>query len=82
MSASRGIGAGRMRSSLLLSLLGAAVAGCATAPAAPSFRAGPGRIAVVSAFEPELARLRVAAEIRESRIVNGRTVWVATRRGW
>jgi adenosylhomocysteine nucleosidase len=62
----------RRRLSLVLHCLIAA--GCASAPAPGARPGGPTRIAIVSAFEPELAKLRAAADIAETRVVNGRTV--------
>lgn len=39
------------------------------------------RIAVISAFEPELVRLRATAKINETRVINGRTHYLGTLAG-
>jgi adenosylhomocysteine nucleosidase len=62
-------------------LLCLVVAGCASTPAPRPRPEGPMRIAIVSAFEPELARLRAAADIAETRVVNGRTVHIGRLAG-
>lgn len=64
----------------LLFVVALLAAGCATAARAPA-AAEPPRIAVVSAFEPELAKLRAAAELRETRVVNGRTLYLGRLAG-
>ena len=54
--------------------------GCATLPAGRGARETP-RIAVMSAFEPELVALRAASTITGTRVVNGRTHYLGTLAG-
>lgn len=68
----------RRLSPVLLCLI---VLGCASTPASLARPEGPRRIAIVSAFEPELAKLRAAADIAETRVVNGRTVHIGRLAG-
>ncbi|MDX2193706.1 MAG: 5'-methylthioadenosine/S-adenosylhomocysteine nucleosidase [Gemmatimonadales bacterium] len=57
--------------------------GCAAAvrTAGPSPAAGPARIAIVSAFEPELERLRARATLTGTLVINGRTHWLGRLEG-
>lgn len=62
-----------------------ALASCATAgprpSTTPSAPAGPPRIAIISAFEPELTALRAATRITGTRVVNGRTHYLGSLAG-
>ncbi len=63
---------------LAISAIGAF--GCATLPAGRGARETP-RIAVMSAFEPELVALRAASTVTGTRVVNGRTHYLGTLAG-
>jgi adenosylhomocysteine nucleosidase len=74
------------RSALLLALTAltsAAFTGCATGspPSAAAPVADVPRIAVISAFEPELVKLRAATVITGTRVINGRTHYLGTLAG-
>lgn len=57
-----------------------AIAACATMPRAGGEREAP-RIAVMSAFEPELVALRAATTITGTRVINGRTHYLGRLAG-
>ena len=67
---------------LTLLSLGAGTA-CATLPAAARTSSGNDvpRIAVISAFEPELVKLRAATSITGTRVINGRTHYLGSLAG-
>ncbi|MDZ7632043.1 MAG: 5'-methylthioadenosine/S-adenosylhomocysteine nucleosidase [Gemmatimonadaceae bacterium] len=59
---------------------------CATTPTsrpdgAARVAAGPPRLAVISAFDAELDRLRAATEVTETRVINGRTHYLGRLAG-
>ena len=59
------------------------VTGCASTPAPAAADAADAvpRIALISAFEPELVKLRAAARITQTRVINGRTHYIGTLAG-
>ena len=57
-----------------------AITACATMPRTAETRDTP-RIAVMSAFEPELVALRAATTITGTRVINGRTHYIGTLAG-
>jgi adenosylhomocysteine nucleosidase len=66
--------------------LGILLGGCATRTATQTNAARPycdptPRLAVLSAFEPELAKLRAATQVREVRVLNGRSFYVGRLAG-
>ena len=65
---------------IAIMLGGLAATACATLPRSGSGRDTP-RIAVMSAFEPELVALRAATTITGTRVINGRTHYVGTLAG-
>lgn len=69
---------------LALAVVAAACAPPGAHPGAPPSLPAPAdvpRIAIISAFEPELALLRAETRVTATRVVNGRTQWLGTLRG-
>jgi adenosylhomocysteine nucleosidase len=65
---------------ITLALCGITVSACASLPRASGDRDLP-RIAVISAFDPELVALRSATAITGTRVINGRTHYIGTLAG-
>ena len=67
-------------------VLGCLAIGCSALPVsrisepAPGFDATP-RLAILSAFEPELLKLKKATQVKEVRILNGRTCYIGRLEG-
>jgi adenosylhomocysteine nucleosidase len=71
--------ADRASRSLTIAVALLATGACASIPAAPS--RGIPRLAVISAFETELVRLRAATTVTSTTVINGRTHYVGTLEG-
>ena len=79
-------GNGRILSFACLLLLGGLAGGCASVPVHRSFEPVPGfdttpRLAIISAFEPELQKLKKATQVTEVRVHNGRTYYLGRLEG-